>query len=477
MWVILRIFVFALFTLLTLGVGNAQTPSVARMGVRSTTTPQQLLVQDKNGSWVPISFFTAGQPTPFWALSLSSIASTVADVITRIGYATAGDAPPLNYISSASPCSIGAGAGDGGSQIRSSDGKCWLAVWPTSGVDVREYGATCDGSTDITAPVQAALNYGSSAGLPVLLPPGRCYFTGVLTVPSSTALVGALSGLLGSETTPASNVQATVMLVTNTSSPFITVSGQGSTVKNLMFYYPNQVAPTASTPTAYPFTIKVTGYLYDLENLHATNAYNFMDIEAGRGIYKDSIVGAYNVGLQMDYVYDWVMVDHVMNQVMWDLDIGLPYPQAIDTWVENNSYAAIFYRADSVKLTNFTAFSRYVCLFMTDSSDMSLSPRNSYGEATNIDCDSVYEGVEAKSTNTPGWRISNLNIGANPAGAYGGVVLPTGGTMAPKVTLGPCAIRGIWSAYAATIAAGNLYLPAFQNYDPSGNTPGNGCQS
>lgn len=54
----------------TLGVTYAQTPSVAKMGVVHSTTPEQLLVQDRNGNWAHVGYFTPGEPTQFWGVSI-----------------------------------------------------------------------------------------------------------------------------------------------------------------------------------------------------------------------------------------------------------------------------------------------------------------------------------------------------------------------------------------------------------------------
>lgn len=60
--------------------------------------------------------------------------------VMRLGYAAAGDAPPLLYIASSSPCSMNSGSGDGGAQAPSADGKCWVATFPAEGADIREWG-------------------------------------------------------------------------------------------------------------------------------------------------------------------------------------------------------------------------------------------------------------------------------------------------------------------------------------------------
>lgn len=73
--------------------------------------------------------------------ALSALPHTIAAAVTRLGFAAAGDGPALVYLPSASPCSLNSGAGDGGSQVPTSDGGCWLAnfVGPP---DARTWGAT-----------------------------------------------------------------------------------------------------------------------------------------------------------------------------------------------------------------------------------------------------------------------------------------------------------------------------------------------
>lgn len=86
---------------------------------------------------------------------LRAAPSTAYPAIMRAGYAAAGDAPPLLFLTSGSACSLNAGTGDGGSQVPSSDGKCWIANFPNGPRDAREWGAIGNNSTDNTAAVQA----------------------------------------------------------------------------------------------------------------------------------------------------------------------------------------------------------------------------------------------------------------------------------------------------------------------------------
>jgi Right handed beta helix region len=84
--------------------------------------------------------------------ALSALPST-ALAVTRTGVAAAGDSPPVNFVASGSACSLNAGAGDVGSQVPTSDGKCWLAA-PVV-LNPMDFGAAGNGSTDDSVPLAA----------------------------------------------------------------------------------------------------------------------------------------------------------------------------------------------------------------------------------------------------------------------------------------------------------------------------------
>lgn len=130
--------------------------------------------------------------------ALTLIAHTTYATIVRDGFAAAGDAPPLTFVSSASPCSINAGGGDGGSQVPSSDGKCWLANFSSRLIDVREFGANATGASSATTAIQNDINYvGSlastapSTGAVVYLPAGEYLTTSTITISqNNTTILG-----------------------------------------------------------------------------------------------------------------------------------------------------------------------------------------------------------------------------------------------------------------------------------------------
>ncbi|MFK4447472.1 hypothetical protein ABH944_007790 [Caballeronia udeis] len=105
-------------------------------------------------------------PTATSNAALMALPSTTASTITRLGFYAPGDAPTLVYTASGSPCSLNAGAGDNGSQVRSADSKCWIAVFPSGPVNVREWGAKGNGTFDDTAAFVGALATGKSVFAP-----------------------------------------------------------------------------------------------------------------------------------------------------------------------------------------------------------------------------------------------------------------------------------------------------------------------
>lgn len=100
----------------------------------------------------------------------TSKASAYPNGVTRNDYSPNLGAPPQFYNASATPCTLNAGAGDGGSQVASSDGGCFNAVFPTYGADLREWGVQFDnGTADNSATLLNAVAYGAATG-PLAVP-------------------------------------------------------------------------------------------------------------------------------------------------------------------------------------------------------------------------------------------------------------------------------------------------------------------
>lgn len=142
------------------------TPLPAATILQSTGAPVQV-GQLQSGSKVLLTFngtnwFTflgAALPLVENTGQLSGLASTAYSSVQRLGYATAGDAPPLQFASSSNSCTAHSGAGDGGGCVPASDGGSWTATHPASGVDVRQFGCKLDGVTDNAVCMQDAADY------------------------------------------------------------------------------------------------------------------------------------------------------------------------------------------------------------------------------------------------------------------------------------------------------------------------------
>jgi hypothetical protein len=111
--------------------------------------------------------------------ALSTLPHTAYPAVVRDEFAVVGDAPSVTYTPSPAPCSLGvAGAGDGGSQVPTSDRGCWIAdPIPTDPLD---YGANPLGSdaggVNETA-LANAIAAQTSPGCRVSYSPGTYRFT------------------------------------------------------------------------------------------------------------------------------------------------------------------------------------------------------------------------------------------------------------------------------------------------------------
>src|SRR5439155_16189996 len=104
--------------------------------------------------------------------------------VWRDDYASGNGAPPLFYKAGGNACSLNAGNGDNGSQVKSADGKCWLAQFPDSRYNIRQFGAVGNGSTDDSTAISNAEAALEAVGAGILyLPKGHyCVKTAGLSI-------------------------------------------------------------------------------------------------------------------------------------------------------------------------------------------------------------------------------------------------------------------------------------------------------
>jgi len=325
---------------------------------------------------------------------------------------------------------------------------------------VEAFGAKGDGHTDDTAAIQSAINAAkASGGGSVFFSVARYFTTGSFVVPTGVILCGAVVGpfdVFG--VNPAATTIAPTLLVTNTSRPFLTLSGEGAGVTDLLFHYPNQVSTGAAAPKVYPYTIVEISTAAKVVRSTATNAYNFLDIELGRVLARDLYIGAFNIGVYIDHTYDFVILNNLHNGVFWDEVENASYPTAIDTWVLNHGTALVVNQMDALVMHDFFAYSRFVGINLTESPDLSAPGiRTVWGTGSDIDLESVQYGIVADATNSPGVEFTSVQMTAAPGIGQAAVQLKAGGTSPPNVLINGGSVRGSWALGAFPAPqAGNL---------------------
>ena len=172
----------------TSGISNTITSAIRTNGVGAITAVVL------SGVLVAMAAWVGGNFAPHVATNAALHAASTANFsygLWRDAYAAGNGAPPLFYVPSASACSLNAGAGDNGSQVQSADGKCWLARFPNGMMDVAEFGALGDGSTDDYTPIANDLAAcGAAGGGKAIIGPAPIFSSLSQTIPANCSLEG-----------------------------------------------------------------------------------------------------------------------------------------------------------------------------------------------------------------------------------------------------------------------------------------------
>lgn len=159
-----------------LGALTATTPS--GLAVPSCSTSLSALGWTSGSGYLCNTLSSTLNPVVADTTALRALATTAAPVgVIRETDGVAG-APALLYLPSGSACP---GVGDnGGNQVASADGKCWIANFPSgTRPDVREWGMDPSGANDPTAAFSAAITAECTGSL--YIPPGTYNFASTIS--------------------------------------------------------------------------------------------------------------------------------------------------------------------------------------------------------------------------------------------------------------------------------------------------------
>lgn len=228
-------------------------------------------------------------------------------------------------------------------------------------VSVKDFGAAGDGVTDDTAAIQAALNAKSAAGGGIVYAPqGKYRLTSKITIPSWVLFKGA-------EWLPdpsnGAQVFATSLYINwgDGADNHAVEMSASSGIEGFTFYYPTQVANTASTPTAFGFSIStpLAAGIYDnihVKNITLYNSYKGIRLNNGGRWRVENIQGnPLSVGFTAAGCYD---VCYLRGVHFWTF-----YTQSntLATWVRANGTAFDFGRIDQLFASDLFGYDYNVC--------------------------------------------------------------------------------------------------------------------
>jgi hypothetical protein len=229
----------------------------------------------------------------------------------------------------------------------------------TGSLNVRDFGALGDGTTDDTAAVQKALDACAAAGGGVVLAPrGNYLFAGHLNVPAAVTLRGVWESVpahngLRDAGLPKPTDDGTTFLVTEGAgkeegAAFVTLQ-HNSTLKGVVLYYPRQ--KTDDVPEPYPWAIAMRGKNPAVLAVELLNPYNGIDTTGSeRHLIRDVHGQPLRRGVYVDQIYDIGRIENVHFNPWWSTKRKL-----LD-WQQQNGVAFIFGRTDWQYVLNTFCF-------------------------------------------------------------------------------------------------------------------------
>lgn len=353
--------------------------------------PQQNFVISVNGQNLVTPGTVSGMPFAASTAALQSLASTYSTSVLRLDTVIGVGAPPVVYTSSSNACSLNAGAGDGGSQVPTSDGKCWIGHFSQGGADVRDFSGAqlCNYANDATAALQAAANYANSVIGGSALVACPLAVAGQVTLPSSTRLTGVgplfyhgmqitnSSGTFIPPTYPTEGptIKCTDLIVGSC----LLVSGQGIEIDHLNFYNP-QPAPGGGTysPTVFPPVISTSIasswaglYIHDASFTSVTGG---IDLEGEANYDTQGFAGSqftirdiwFNPALayeiRLHNIDNTGRISNIDDDFLWYRNVA-----SLGTYLKNNQVGLDLRYAANTQINNYEFFANKTAILFTNS--------------------------------------------------------------------------------------------------------------
>jgi len=277
-------------------------------------------------------------------------------------------------------------------------------------VNVADFGAAGDGTSDDTAAIRRAIDAAAPAqgptGNTVFLPAGRYRLSAGLVLPPAVSLVGAGWNTPGSQ----ANVFAGSWLLAPAGAPWspLTLSGSGASVRNVAFNVPDQSVPPAP---AEPM-VRVTANNALVEDILLYNPF--------AGIYLDGGAQATLRRIWGQPLYYGVMVDRSQDSNYIDTVHFWTYWQPPGTpgaaWQLSHGTGILLLRADNPHLSNVFAF-HYLKGLVLGSSQAG-APHKVH--LFNADFDNCVTGVHVAAPGREGYaatmQMANVTV-QSPSGA------------------------------------------------------------
>lgn len=246
-------------------------------------------------------------------------------------------------------------------------------------LNVKDYGAIANGSTNNTEIFQKALDDAYNAGGgKVHVPAGNYKIHSHLRIPPNTTLEGeweappAPSRLSPEMKNISPDVDMEKRPLTGT--VLLAVEGQGSegglsfitmernsTLKGITIYYPEQVYH--ESPHAYPWTVSGIGDNISIIDCLFVNPYNAVDFGSnpcGRHLIRNLYAQAINKGVFIDKCYDVGRLENIHLWPFWTAHVLTGEDtKAISEWTEKHGTAFILSRSDWEYVSNCFAISYY----------------------------------------------------------------------------------------------------------------------